>query len=149
MIDYKGMNTPLTEKQKVFADLYAIHLNGTKAAILAGYSENSARVTASKMLANDSLQTYLWKKRRRIADKYDLFLENSIVRILDTLTPNFCDFVKWDNKNNIWLKSLEEIPAYKLSAIKSLRVFKSGAFDLRLHDKNQGLKIVGKLLGQL
>ena len=41
----------LTEKQKRFCDEYLIDLNATQAAIRAGYSEKTARQTATENLS--------------------------------------------------------------------------------------------------
>lgn len=46
----------LTEKQQRFVDEYLIDLNGTQAAIRAGYSAKTANEQASRMLANVSIQ---------------------------------------------------------------------------------------------
>ena len=40
----------LTEKERIFADEYIKTTNATQSAIKAGYAENSASVTGSKML---------------------------------------------------------------------------------------------------
>ena len=41
-------------------------MNGTKAAIRAGYSENSARFQASKLLTNSNISEHLEKKLRAL-----------------------------------------------------------------------------------
>ena len=46
----------LTDKQRRFVDEYLIDLNGTQAAIRAGYSAKPANEQASRMLANVSIQ---------------------------------------------------------------------------------------------
>lgn len=46
----------LREKQQLFVDEYLIDLNGTQAAIRAGYSAKTANEQASRMLANVSIQ---------------------------------------------------------------------------------------------
>jgi len=51
----------LTAKQQRFCHEYIIDFNGTKAAIRAGYQVGSARITASKMLANVSLTDHIKK----------------------------------------------------------------------------------------
>lgn len=47
---------PLTDKQRVFVDEYLIDMNGTRAAIRAGYSEKSAREIASQNLTKLNIQ---------------------------------------------------------------------------------------------
>lgn len=46
----------LREKQQLFVDEYLIDLNGTQAAIRAGYSAKTANEQASRLLANVSIQ---------------------------------------------------------------------------------------------
>lgn len=46
----------LTEKQQRFVEEYLIDLNGTQAAIRAGYSARTANEQASRLLANVSVQ---------------------------------------------------------------------------------------------
>lgn len=45
----------LTPKQEAFCREYMIDLNGTRAAIRAGYSERSAKMTAGRMMTNDDV----------------------------------------------------------------------------------------------
>mgnify|MGYP003645104672 CR=1 FL=1 len=46
----------LNAKQKRFCEEYLIDLNATQAAVRAGYTEKSARVTACKMLTNANIE---------------------------------------------------------------------------------------------
>ena len=46
----------LTAKQQRFVDEYLIDLNASQAAVRAGYSEHSARITASKLLTKTNIQ---------------------------------------------------------------------------------------------
>jgi len=48
---------PLTRRAQLFVSEYLKDLNGAQAAIRAGYSPATARVTASKLLANVSIST--------------------------------------------------------------------------------------------
>lgn len=56
----------LTEKQKRFCDEYIVDLNGTQAAIRAGYSKKTARVIATENLSKPSIKEYIDK---RLAEK--------------------------------------------------------------------------------
>lgn len=56
----------LTEKQKRFCDEYLIDLNATQAAIRAGYSEKTARQTATENLSKPYIREYIDK---RMAEK--------------------------------------------------------------------------------
>lgn len=49
----------LTEKEHIFADEYIKTTNATQSAIKAGYAENSASVTGSKMLRKPKVRQYI------------------------------------------------------------------------------------------
>lgn len=57
-----GMNA----RQKRFCDEYLIDCNATQAAIRAGYSPKTAKVTGAKMLANANLKAYIDEQLERI-----------------------------------------------------------------------------------
>ena len=64
----------MTDKQKRFCDEYLIDLNGTKAAIRAGYSPRSARQIADKNMSNGDIRQYIdermqEKEKELIADQ--------------------------------------------------------------------------------
>lgn len=46
----------ITDKQEIFCKEYIVDFNATQAAIRAGYSKDSARVNASRMLTNANIQ---------------------------------------------------------------------------------------------
>lgn len=59
----------ITDQQQAFADEYIVNPdNATHAAIKAGYSPNSARYQASRLLTNDNIQAYLDTRRKQIED---------------------------------------------------------------------------------
>ena len=71
MIVAKG---ELTDKQKRFCDEYLVDLNGTQAAIRAGYSPRSARQIADKNMSNGDIRKYIdarmqEKEKELIADQ--------------------------------------------------------------------------------
>jgi phage terminase small subunit len=62
----------LTTKQEMFCKEYLIDLNGTQAAIRAGYSEDSARTEASRLLTNDNIQEYIAKLKSEREEKLEI-----------------------------------------------------------------------------
>jgi len=48
----------LTPKRQRFVDEYLIDMNGTKAAIRAGFAESGARIEATRLLANAAAHSY-------------------------------------------------------------------------------------------
>lgn len=59
----------MTPKQKRFADEYLIDLNGTQAAIRAGYSPRTAQQQSYELLLKPFIADYLKERSQSIADK--------------------------------------------------------------------------------
>lgn len=56
----------MNARQKRFCDEYLIDCNATQAAIRAGYSPKTAKVTGAKMLINANLKVYIDEQLERI-----------------------------------------------------------------------------------
>jgi len=65
----------LNDKQKRFCEEYLIDLNGTQAAIRAGYSKNSANEIAAQNLAKLSILKYIQEKQKILQEKTDITRE--------------------------------------------------------------------------
>lgn len=87
-----GESSELTAKQKQFCEEYIIDLNGAQAAIRAGYSEKTAKQTASENLTKPNIQEYLrelqQKRQKRTAINQDYVL-NKLQKVAEICTtPN-------------------------------------------------------------
>ena len=71
----------MTEKQKRFCDEYLIDLNGTQAAIRAGYSKRSAKWIANQNLEKPQICEYI---DNRLAEKKDALIakQDEVLRYL-------------------------------------------------------------------
>lgn len=58
----------LTEKQKRFVREWLVDMNGTRAALRAGYSEKSAAQTASRLMKDPAVQDY---RNRLLKEQFD------------------------------------------------------------------------------
>lgn len=56
----------MNERQKRFCDEYLIDCNATQAAIRAGYSDKTAKVTGAKLLTNANLKAYIDEQLERL-----------------------------------------------------------------------------------
>lgn len=69
----------LTKKQQIFVDEYIIDLNGTQAAIRAGYSKKTARQAGTENLSKPSIREAiderLAEKKKKLIMKQDEILE--------------------------------------------------------------------------
>lgn len=69
----------LNAKQIIFVQEYLKSGNGTRAAIAAGYSENSAESQASRMLRNAKVRQYLDKKEQNLdKDLREMFVDEAV-----------------------------------------------------------------------
>ena len=59
----------LNEKQKQFCEEYIIDLNGTQAAIRAGYSEKTANRIASELLTKLDIQEYICELKNQRSER--------------------------------------------------------------------------------
>lgn len=59
----------LTPKQERFVEEYLVDLNGTQAAIRAGYSPKTANEQASAMLAKPSIQEAVQAQRAKVSER--------------------------------------------------------------------------------
>ena len=71
----------VTAKQRIFVKEYLTDFNGTRAAIAAGYSKKSARMTASRMITKANIQAEIAKLTEKRCGK----LEITADRVLEEL----------------------------------------------------------------
>lgn len=109
----------MNSQQKQFADEYLIDLNGTKAAIRAGYSEQSARSQASQLLDNEEIAAYISEKQQAVSDKLNWSYERLVKSFADihsrcmqgepVLDHEGNPTGEWKFEPNAAVKSLENI----------------------------------------
>ena len=149
---------PLTDKQKKFVDEYLVDLNGTQAAIRAGYSQDSARQIASENLS-----------KPYIAAAIDAAMAESAgvtrTRIVDELAKiGFADIrqvVRWGKSpidaesenaepNGLGLYPVELVPSEQIGddaavAVSEVSLTQTG-IKVKMHDKLGALEKLGKAL---
>lgn len=73
----------MNSQQKQFCDEYLIDLNGTQAAIRAGYSAKSARNYASDLLDVEEIQEYISNRQKLVSDRLGYSLERVLKNFAD------------------------------------------------------------------
>lgn len=144
----------LNDRQKRFADEWLIDMNGTQAAIRAGYSEKTANEQAARLLANVSIQEYLEGKREKLAEKVEITQE----RILQELAfMAFSDPRAYFHPDGT-MKGIHELDNGSAAALASLEieeVFSSGKDKkksgeikkFKRWDKRAAIETLNKMLG--
>lgn len=83
----------LSDKQRLFAREYAVDLNGTQAAIRAGYAVKSASVTSTKLLKNPLVLQEVGFAQNKALTKVGMRVEEVLEQIHSALTREGKDFI--------------------------------------------------------
>ena len=133
-----ALKTELTDKQRRFAEEYAKDLNGTRAAVAAGYSEKSAPSQASRMLKNDKVKAEIAKLLDKATQNAEVTLDFIMHELKVIATATMADFATWTG-NRVNLKTSDELSPEQLKAVESVGVTsgKDGKPQtrIRLHSK--------------
>jgi len=114
----------LTDKEDRFIDQYMIDLNGTKAALSAGYSEKSARQLASRLLSKVNIQDEIAKRRKALKEKFSITFEDKqrwLAEIVQYGTGEEIVFVKGRDEEDD-PEHRQRNPSSAVSAIKELNM---------------------------
>jgi len=143
----------LTPKAEKFCNEYLIDLNGTQAAIRAGYSKKTAQQMASRLLLNVVVQKRISELQKRLQVKTGITAEKVIAEFAKIAFANIQDYISEDNE----IVDLSGIDKDKAAAVDSIQVDirhdggQSKGYTekirLKLHSKVSALENLGKHLG--
>lgn len=132
----------MTEKQISFCQYFMTHFNGTKAAIEAGYSENSASVMASNMLNNPNVQALLAHYKANVASRLGLTAELIVAEYMKIAFSNVQNYVGAGNE----VVDIAGLDANVAAAVAQVKVetmtgetFSKTTVTLKLHSKLHAL----------
>lgn len=135
----------LTDKQRLFVSAYLIDLNATKAAIAAGYAENSAVVTGSRLLTNANVAEAIQKGMDKRAAKFEITADTVLQELAKLAFANIQDIY---NPNGS-LKEIHELPRDVAAALQSTKVNLTGECavqEVKMYDKGANLERLGRHL---
>jgi len=134
----------LSEKNKQFCREYVIDLNGTQAAIRAGYSEKTAGSQANRLLKNAEIKKYIAELQQKRVDK----LEISADRVLkEAARLAYFDIRKlYDDKNRLLnIRDLDDDTAAALAAVDVDELFEGRGEDRELIGYSRKVKTFNKV----
>jgi phage terminase small subunit len=139
-----------TKRNEAFITEYLIDMNGTQAAIRAGYSEKSAETQASRLLRNDKVKRKIKELQDKRAEKVGITAERVLQELALIGFSNIQDYL--DDKNHIGeLTKLDEVKAKAIGSVKvSVIETKQGTYtetQFKLHDKLSALEKIAKHIG--
>ena len=116
-------------RQQMFIDEYLVDLNGTQAAIRAGYSEKTAGVQASRLLANDNIRARIEELKKTRADRLNLDAYWVLKRLMD-----------------ISDRAMQAEPVMEFDYVEQ-RLVPSGEYQFDSSGANKSTELIGKHLG--
>ena len=141
----------MTKKQKLFCEEYMIDLNGTQAAIRAGYSPDTAYSIASELLKNPEVRARIdaemATRSRRTGINADRVIRE-LARVAFVNAPDVLDVTNATVKAGATADDTAVIASVKVKR-KSGADFEEVEREIRLADKLKALEILSKHLGML
>jgi phage terminase small subunit len=142
----------LNEKQKRFVKEYVIDLNGTQAAIRAGYSPRTANEQACALLAKPSVAEAVAKAQEKVSNKLEITAERVLAELAKIGFVNSEDYL--DQNKNLDLKKATRDQMACISEITEDTTGGSGDGERRavlrtkvkFWDKTRGLEMLGRHL---
>ncbi len=83
----------LNAKQILFAEEYLVDLNGAQAAIRAGYTKKTARITASKLLTNSNILKYIQEQQAKRCTRTKVNADWVLDRLAKIAEGSLGDFI--------------------------------------------------------
>ncbi|EFE7673776.1 terminase small subunit [Escherichia coli] len=137
----------LTDKQELFACEYLKDLNGTQAAIRAGYSEKTANEQASRLLANVNVQKFVAELKTARVEQTGIdaayvlrrLVEIDQMDVLDILLQNgeLKPIKDWPK---VWRTTLSGMDVVEMVSADSAALLKK----IKWPDKVKNLELLGK-----
>lgn len=143
------MEISLTPKQERFCQEYVVDLNATQAAIRAGYSEESARVQASKLLTKLNIQERVRELQTKTTYKLNITRERIMAELQSIAFANPADYCEF-NESGVSLKDSRELSREVLASIQEVSEVMNqhgGSRKVKQHDKLKALELIAKMGG--
>ena len=140
----------LTDKQEKFCQEYLCDLNGTQAAIRAGYSEDTAGQIAGANLKKLEIQNRIAELKKALSEKTGITQQMVLDELASVGFSNLQNYFE-DDLSVKTLSELDEKKGRAISGIKKTVVtFQGGestTIEFKLHDKIKSLELLCKHLG--
>ena len=133
----------LTPKQQRFCDEYLIDMNATRAALRAGYSQNTA--LNGQLMEVPKIQAYLKERRAEASQKLQIDHETLLGELMKVAFANMGDYFGADGK----VKNMNEVSDAAKAALWNVKVSEKDGettLTIRMHNKMAAL---GKLVNIL
>jgi len=140
----------LSKKQSAFVELYLTHWNATKAAILAGYSERSARSIGSENLTKPDIQAAI---QARLAE-LTMSADEVLTRLTQHARGSMAPFLRRDTDGDLYgfdLSDTQPLQLIKKASITRRRqkddrdqMVTVETVTIELYDAQDALQLLGR-----
>ncbi|EEV7641554.1 terminase small subunit [Escherichia coli] len=137
----------LTDKQELFAREYLKDLNGTQAAIRAGYSEKTANEQASRLLANVNVQKFVAELKTARVEQTGIDAAYVLRRLVEIDQMDVLDILLQDGElkpikdwPKVWRTTLSGMDVVEMVSADSAALLKK----IKWPDKVKNLELLGK-----
>ena len=147
------MARPLTNKQQRFVEEYLKDCNATQAAIRAGYSRASAKLSGHRCITNDTILRMILAKQKELASQCNVEAKEVIEECKKLAFANMADYITVDGygKPEIDLSRMTRDQAAALSEVtnRSTTTKDGGSehYGIKFHSKDGALEKLCKHLG--
>jgi phage terminase small subunit len=141
----------LSPKRERFCQEYLIDLNGTQAAIRAGYSPKTANEQAARLLADVNIRSRVEQLMKERSARCQVKQDDVITELKRLGFSNMQDFSKW-NGSSVTLEDSEKLNADQAACVESVSQTTSkdgGSISIKLHSKTKSLELIARHLGML
>lgn len=145
----------LTDKQIRFCEEYLVDMNGTQAAIRAGYSEKTANEQASRLLANVNIQEKIRGLKQELSERTMVNAQKVIDELAKIAFFDMRNIFSADN-TMLDIRQLEDKDVAAIASVEIYEEFVGGGEDkqfvgqtkkIKLWDKVAALDKLGKHFG--
>lgn len=115
------MSGPLSNaRHERFCVEYVVDHNGTRAAIRAGYSENSAAQQATRLLRNAQIVARVAELEDAVAKRAEVNADRILAGFADIAFVDIGDIVCWDEEGHVFLTPSRELSRSQRNAVKKV-----------------------------
>tara|TARA_B100001063_G_scaffold246739_1_gene287329 strand:+ start:13525 stop:14091 length:567 start_codon:yes stop_codon:yes gene_type:complete len=143
----------LRKQQLLFVKEYVVDLNGTQAAIRAGYSEKTAQEQASRLLSNVKVQQAIAKEQNKRLERTEVSADYVLKRLVEIDEMDVCDILSDDLSSfkplsqwpKVWRRTISGLDLTELFSGRGDEKEMTGILKkIKWPDKVKNLELLGK-----
>lgn len=141
------MSKPLTPKQEKFCQEYMVDLNGTQAAIRAGYSQKTAYSMAEKLLKKPEIKAKVAQSRQEQELRTMIDTDWVVQRYGEIANFKIDDILSFDGRQ-VTFKPMSEWTPDTKGAVSSIKLDRNGnVVEVKTHSKIAALEALARHVG--